>query len=61
MSKSKKVAPTIKKVEIPTNKGATNLIEVIKAHDGLVVGQSFEPNRNTALKMISLGFWKWKE
>lgn len=53
MSKNKK---TLSKSE-----GGSNIIEVIKQHDGLEVGIQFEcKNHNLANKMIELGFWKWK-
>ena len=36
----------------------SNLVEVVIAHDGLVVGQRFESNEGTIQKMEHLGYWK---
>lgn len=35
-----------------------NLVEVIKAHDGLKVGQQFIANEGTIAIMVNLGYWK---
>ncbi len=61
MSNLKKVTPKVEKLKVEKTKGVTNIVEVIKAHDGLEVGMCFVPDKSMALKMISLGFWKWKE
>jgi hypothetical protein len=36
----------------------SNLVEVVIAHDGLMVGQQFTHNEGTIDKMVNLGYWK---
>lgn len=36
----------------------SNKVEVIKAHDGLSVGDVFVANPDTINKMVNLGYWK---
>jgi hypothetical protein len=46
------------KGEFPIYETKSNLVEVVIAHDGLVVGQRFESNEGTIQKMEHLGYWK---
>ena len=36
------------------------LIIVVKAHDGLNVGEEYIKDVNTAAKMVKLGFWEYE-
>ena len=53
-----------KKMETPLyeNKGEVfynpNLVEVIKAHDGLEVGAKFMAQEGTIAIMVNLGYWR---
>jgi hypothetical protein len=49
---NKAVAPLVVKGNIR--------IVVVKAHDGLQVGESYVKDVNTAAKMVQLGYWRYE-
>lgn len=57
-ARAKKVTPLYEnKAEVTTFDG-NFLIEVVRAHDGLNVGERYRKPIDIATKMETLGFWK---
>ena len=58
---SKKVKPSYEnKAAVPLVYDRNVRIVVVKAHDGLQVGESYVKDVNTAAMMVKLGYWKYE-
>jgi hypothetical protein len=58
---SKKVKPSYEnKAAIPLVRDGNIRIVVVKAHDGLQVGESYVKDVNTAAMMVEKGYWRYE-
>ena len=60
ISSKREVPPYENKAVAPLVVDGNVLIIVVKAHDGLNVGEEYIKDVNTAAKMVKLGFWEYE-